>query len=554
MSDPLDRLAADAERLALGRRRVPGSTYRLQVHGGFNLRDLNRVTPYLRDLGITHAYTSPLLAAKPGSTHGYDVSDPGRLNPDIGTDEEFDAWVNRLRELGMGFLLDTVPNHMSIGGPNEWWADVLEHGPASPFAGYFDIAWDDHPRERLHGKVLLPILGQPYGAEIEAGRFRVDFAGGALAVRYGQLRLPIDPRTFGVILGPALDTARNVLAPDDPDLTELQSILTAVRNLPARTDATRAGDGWAESRVIKRRLAELAGRNEVIAGQIREAARQLSGSRGDPASFVGFEELLDAQAYRASFWRVASDEINYRRFFDVNDLAALSTEREEVFAAVHKKVFEWVGAGQVDGLRIDHPDGLFDPKQYLDRLQLYARQAAARHLLATRPDDYGGLNWSAAEAPLREQVAAGDSRPLYVVVEKILGQNEPLPADWATDGTTGYEFINAVNGLFIDPAREKDTTRVYRDLTAVDMPFDEVVYRCKFHLLQASLASELHVLAHQLDRLAQAQRWSRDFTLNGLRHALREVIACFPVYRSYVNGGVGERDRLVILQAVSRAK
>src|SRR5262245_1127786 len=332
MADPLDRLAADADRLAAERRCVPGATYRLQMHAGFNLRDAARITPYLHALGITHAYTSSVLAAKAGSTHGYDVVDHGRLNPEIGTDAELNEWVGGLRERGMGWVLDVVPNHMSVFGPNEWWQDVLEHGPASPYAGHFDIAWNDHPRERLHGKVLLPILGQPYGAESEAGGFRVEFAGGALAVRYGQLRLPIDPRTFGVILGPALDPARNVLAPDDPDLTELQSILTAVRNLPARTDATRAGDVWAESRVIKRRLAELAGRNEVIAGQIREAARQLSGSRGDPASFVGFEELLDAQAYRASFWRVASDEINYRRFFDVNDLAALSTEREEVFA------------------------------------------------------------------------------------------------------------------------------------------------------------------------------------------------------------------------------
>src|SRR5262245_40418343 len=554
MSDPVDRLTADADRLAAGRRRVPGSTYRLQVHRGCNLAELIRITPYLHALGITDAYTSPLLAAKPGSTHGYDVCDSGRLNPEIGTDEEFDAWTARLREHGMGLLLDTVPNHMSVGGPNEWWADVVEHGPASPFAGYFDIAWDDHPRERLHGKVLLPILGQSYGAEIESGRFRVEFADDALVIRYGELRLPIDPRTFAAILAPALETAREARGPEDPDVTELQRILTAVRNRPPRTDAERAAEGWAESRFIKRRLAELARRNEAIAGHIRATAERVSGAPGDPASFVALEELLDAQAYRPSFWRVASDEINYRRFFDVNDLAALSTEREEVFAAVHKKVFEWVGAGEVCGLRIDHPDGLFDPKQYLDRLQLYTRLACARHLLHTQADDYPGLTWVAAEGPLRERFAGNDTRPLYVVVEKILGNQEPLPADWATEGTTGYEFINVVNGLFVDPARERDMSRVYRDLTAVELHFDEIVYRSKFHLLQASLASELHMLAHQLDRLAQAQRWSRDFTLNGLRHAIREVVACFPVYRSYVNGGVGERDRLVILRAVARAR
>jgi (1->4)-alpha-D-glucan 1-alpha-D-glucosylmutase len=554
--DAIDRLAADAGRLAAGHRRVPGATYRLQVHKDFNLRDLVRITPYLHSLGITHAYTSSLLAAKPGSMHGYDVIDHGRLNPEIGTDAEFDDWIASLREHGMGLLLDTVPNHMSVGGPNEWWADVLEHGPASPFAGYFDIAWEDHPRDRLHGKVLLPILGQPYGAEIEAGHFRVEFADGAFVIKYGAMRLPVDPRTYGTILNPALESARAELGPDNAAVAELQSILTAARNLPPRSeaDAKRSAEGWNESKVIKRRLAELASKNDAIARHSGEAARRLSGAVGDPASFAGLEELLDAQAYRPSFWRVASDEINYRRFFDVNDLAALSTEREEVFAAVHRKVFEWIGAKQLDGLRIDHPDGLFDPKEYLDRLQVYAKLAAARHLLSTRPDDYPGLTWPAAEGLLKERFAADPGRPLYAVVEKILGEGEPLPSDWATDGTTGYEFINVLNGLFVDPAREGDMNRVYRDLTGQEIRFDDLVYQSKFHVLQSSLASELHVLAHQLDRIAQAQRWSRDFTLNGLRHALREVIACFPVYRSYVNGGVGERDRIVILRAIGRAR
>jgi (1->4)-alpha-D-glucan 1-alpha-D-glucosylmutase len=554
MSDALDRLAADADRLAMDRRRVPVSTYRLQMHAGFPLREAVRITSYLQDLGITHPYTSSLVAAKPGSTHGYDVTDPSRLNPEIGTDEEFDGWVAGLRGRGMGLLLDTVPNHMSV--PNQWIYDLLEHGPASPYAGYFDIAWNDHPRERLHGKVLLPILGQPYGAELEAGRFRVEFADGALALKYGEQRMPIDPRTYEVILSPALEAVRSELGPDHEDAVELQSVLTGVRHLPPRseTDPEKAHEAWIESRVLKRRLADLAGRSPVVTGHIAEIAKRLSGVAGDPASFSGLEELLDAQAYRPSFWRVASDEINYRRFFDINELAALNTEREDVFAAVHQKVFEWVGAGKLDGLRIDHPDGLFDPKQYLDRLQLHTRLAAARHLLDSNPDDYAGLTWAAAESPLRERFAADPKRPLYVVVEKILGEGEPLPADWATDGTTGYEFINLVNGLFVDPGREKEMTRAYRDLTGADTPFDELVYRSKFHMLQSTLASELHMLAHQLDRLAQAQRWSRDFTLNGLRHALREAIACFPVYRSYVNDGVGDRDKVDILRAMSRAK
>src|SRR5262245_47299357 len=221
MSEPsaLDRLAAAADRLAADRRRVPAATYRLQMHAGFPLREAVRITAYLQSLGITHAYTSSLVVAKPGSTHGYDVTDPSRLNPEIGTVAEFDAWIVDLRQRAMGLLLDTVPNHMSV--PNNWIYDLLEHGPASEYAGYFDIAWNDHPRERLRGKVLLPILGQPYGAEIEAGKFQVDFAEGALAILYADLRLPVDPRTYGLVLGPALEEARAGGGPDDRGRLEL---------------------------------------------------------------------------------------------------------------------------------------------------------------------------------------------------------------------------------------------------------------------------------------------------------------------------------------------
>lgn len=553
-ADAIERLARDADDLAGRRRRVPVATYRLQMHAGFTLRDAIRITPYLHSLGISHVYTSSILAAKPGSLHGYDVIDHGRLNPEIGADAELEKWIAGLREREMGWILDTVPNHMSVGGPNEWWTDVLENGPASPYANYFDIAWNDHPRERLHGKVLLPILGNPYGMEIEAGRFRVVFANGVLQIVYGEATLPVDPRTYGHVLSPALDAFREQAGAEHADVIELQSILTAIKHLPPRTDAERAGEACAECRVIKRRLADLSARSREFGEHLRAVETQINGVPGDPLSFARLEELLDLQAYRPCFWRVASDEINYRRFFDVNDLAALSTEREEVFAAVHRRVLAWVGEGALDGLRIDHPDGLFDPKQYLDRLQTHARLSTARSLLDRRPEHYAGATWQAAEGPLRERFALSPTQPIYVTVEKILGTGESLPEEWATDGTTGYEFVNVVNGLFVDQGHEQTKSKCYFELTGFGEPFDELVYTSKFHLLQSSLASELHMLAHQLDRIAQAARWSRDFTLNGLRHALREVIACFPVYRSYVNEGVGENDRLMILRAVARAR
>jgi (1->4)-alpha-D-glucan 1-alpha-D-glucosylmutase len=209
------------------------------MHAGFTLADAARITPYLHSLGISHVYTSPITAAKPGSTHGYDVIDHGRLNPEIGTEDELASWIATLRAVEMGWILDVVPNHMSVGGPNDWWMDVLEHGPASPFAGYFDVAWNDHPRAGLHGKVLLPILGSPYGAEIEAGRFVVDVVEGSLSIMYGSLRLPIDPRTYGLILGPVIEAAQELLPSDNLDLTELKSISTAVKHLPPRTDVER---------------------------------------------------------------------------------------------------------------------------------------------------------------------------------------------------------------------------------------------------------------------------------------------------------------------------
>jgi (1->4)-alpha-D-glucan 1-alpha-D-glucosylmutase len=556
MTDVFDRLAVDATKLAAARRRVPGATYRLQMHAGFTLNDARRILPYLHSLGVTHAYVSSLLSAKTGSTHGYDVRNHELLSAELGSDADFAAFVEEVRRLGMGLILDTVPNHMCVTCDNTWWYDVLENGPSSIYAAYFDIAWKDHPREQLHGKVLLPILGEAYAKTLEAGEFQPAFEHGAFLLHLSSHRLPLDPRTYGTILTPVLEAAKASFEPEDADLLELQSILSAIRHLPSRNeeDPKRIEEGRVEGPVIKRRLAALTERNQKLADEIQTALSRLAGTPGDPASFAALDQLLEAQAYRPAFWRVASDEINYRRFFDVNDLAALSTEREEVFRAIHKKIFDWLVDGVADGLRIDHPDGLFDPKQYLDRLQLAYRMACARHLLATKASDYPGLTWEQVRTPLRERFRAEPEHHLYVVVEKILGHNEPLPADWTTDGTTGYEFLNVVNGLFVDPAREDAVTGVFHLLTGFDEPFEQLVYEKKFQILQSLLSSELHMLGHQLDRLAQQERWSRDFTLNGLRHALREVIACFPVYRSYVNGEVHETDKPMIHRAVRRAR
>ncbi|HEY2784636.1 MAG TPA: alpha-amylase family glycosyl hydrolase, partial [Fimbriiglobus sp.] len=502
MTSAIDRLVTDSARLSADRRGTPAATYRIQMHRGFPFQKVAEITDYLHALGISHVYTSSLLTAKSCSNHGYDVTDHSRINPEIGTEQEFSAWVAGLRERKMGVILDVVPNHMSVSGENAWWADVLEHGPSSPYARYFDIAWANHFRQQLHGKVLLPILGESYGKAVDGGQFRPVYAGGAVWIELNGRRLPTDPRTWDAVLAPAVDGARAVTGQDTEGVLELQSILTAVRNLPSRneTDPEKVVIRRAEVAVIKRRLAELDRRYPTAAEEIRKAVAVLAGVPGDPAGMTGLDQFLDAQAYRACDWRVASDEINYRRFFDVNDLAALNTERPEVFEDVHRLIFEWLGRGLIDGLRIDHIDGLYDPRQYLDRLQTKYLTSTAKRLLAERPDDYPGLTWAEAEPVVASQTVSG--RPLFVVVEKILTGDETAPEDWATEGTSGYEFLNAVNGLFVDPAGETEITRIYEAFTGIDDSVDEIVYRKKFLVLQSSLTGELHTLSHQLDSLA----------------------------------------------------
>ncbi len=560
MVDEIDTLLAQTVEEITARRRFPEATYRLQFHAGFTFRDALRIVPYLHDLGVTHCYASPYLKARPGSQHGYDITDHSQLNPEIGSAEDYDAWVAALHEHGMGQILDMVPNHMGIlGNENPWWNDVLENGPSSPQAVFFDISWYSSPRQELWGRVLLPVLGAPYGQALEAGEIRLACEAGAFTVHYFEHRFPLDPHSYGLILGHRLGELEEALGAGSPALLEYQSILTAVKHLPLRSETApaRMAERHREKEVIKRRMAALAQESAAVRAHLGRALADFNGKPGDRHSFDLLDGLLNEQAYRLSFWRVASDEINYRRFFDVNELAALSMERAEVFTAAHALVLRLLAQEKVNGLRIDHPDGLYDPKQYLERLQRHYALVCARAVFESRPE-YRGRDWEEVEKPLLEAIArAGDGplrRPLYVVVEKILGAAEPLLETWPVYGTTGYEFLNVLNGLFVDMGGAGEMTRLYREWASDDTPFAELMYRKKYLIMQISLSSELHMLAHQLDRLAQKNRWSRDFTLNTLRHTLREVIACFPVYRSYSSEGeVSEQDRKYVLRAVRRA-
>jgi (1->4)-alpha-D-glucan 1-alpha-D-glucosylmutase len=538
----------------------PESTYRVQFHAGFTFRDALQIVPYLHALGITHCYASPLLQARSGSTHGYDITNYQAVNPEIGTEADYEALCQALQAHGMGQILDIVPNHMGIAGnDNQWWHDVLENGPASPYAGFFDIAWYASPRVELHERVLLPILGKSYGEALESQEIRLEYAAGTFTVHYFDHRLPVAPQSYAMILEYQRDELAFLLGEDAESLAEYDSILTAIRHLPSRgdTDPTRVAELQREKEVIKRRLAALTEAHPTVREFIAGNVALFNGTPGQPHSFDLLDTLLQAQAYRLCYWRVASEEVNYRRFFDINELAALSMEKPEVFAATHGLILRLLDEGKVHGVRIDHPDGLYDPQQYLHRLQEHYLLSMARGLLKTDLT-YQALSEQEIETLLSTAivqasgpVAAVLRQPLYIVVEKILGPRETLRQDWPVAGTSGYAFLNMLNGLFVDAEQRWALTRFYRDWTQDSRTFADVVYYAKRLIMQVSLASEVHMLAYQLDRLAQKHRWSRDFTLNSLRRALQEVIACFPVYRSYITGDeLHPDDRLYVQQAV----
>jgi len=368
--------------------RVPVATYRLQFNRGFTFEAARQVIPYLEALGVSDVYASSYLQARPGSMHGYDIADHSRLNPEIGTEEEFARFVGDLQARGMGQILDVIPNHMGIAAAcNPWWNDVLENGPSSAYAEFFDIDWDP-VKPQLANRVLLPILGDQYGQVLEEEELALEYADGAFSLRYHETRLPIAPRSATLILGHRLEALTATLGEGDPYLQEYQSIITALTNLPARTETApdRVRERMREKEVIRRRLAHLTERSEVIRASIEETVRNFNGKRGDPRSFDLLDRLLDDQAYRLAYWRVAAEEINYRRFFDINDLAAIRMENPAVFREAHRLILRLVEEGKLTGLRLDHPDGLFDPPRYFLALQ---RERFAQ-VVRARLDQQGG--------------------------------------------------------------------------------------------------------------------------------------------------------------------
>jgi (1->4)-alpha-D-glucan 1-alpha-D-glucosylmutase len=509
--------------------RVPVATYRLQFNRRTRFADAQTLVAYLHELGITDIYASPIFEARHGSVHGYDVTNPTRLNPELGTEEDFEALVQELKRHGMGLLLDIVPNHMAASSENQWWMDVLENGPSSPYASYLDIDWHPDPTSEVaENTVLLPILGNPYRSALENRELiaRLDEKG--FSIRYHEVRLPLDPKSYRVLLTYRLENLKDSLGHDDSAFQKLVDLIAGIERLPART-AANAADVEARRRdkeVIKQRLWRLYSTSPKIRDFIDENVSIFNGRTKDPRGLPLLDQLLADQTYRLAYWRDGTEKINYRRFFDISDLIGIRVEDPEVFEAVHSLASRLVQEEKITGLRIDHIDGLHDPLDYLRRLQ--------DRLGAGKP--------------------AGATPSFYVVVEKILGGDEELPENWPVCGTTGYDFLNALNAVFVDERGLKALDTTYRRFTGSQLDFAAVVYESKKRVMHELFKAELRTFGHRLGRLAQEHN-DRGPRPEELAEALLEVTACLPVYRTYVRGfEAAPRDRSYIKGAVEEAR
>lgn len=536
--------------------RIPAATYRLQLNHKFRFSDVKRIVSYLKDFGISDIYTSPCFKAKEGSLHGYDIVDHNTLNPEIGTEEEYHEMVQELGKYQMGQMLDIVPNHMCITSKeNTWWMDVLENGPSSPYANFFDIDWDPLKTE-LKNKILIPVLSAQYGIILERQELQLAFENGAFFIHYYQHKLPIIPKTYIDIFQHRSDELKNQLSAENPCFLELLSIITALSNLPAYTEKNpeKIAERYREKEIIKKRLWNLYNESSEIKAFIDENIRIFNGTKGKTESFDHLDKLLNSQIYRLSHWCVATDEINYRRFFDINDLAAIRMEYPGVFTETHKLIFRLIREGKVTGLRVDHPDGLYNPSEYFQNLQrncfLHKGLGALKNV-ADHPD---------IEAELVKQyddrlLSDPHMKPFYIVGEKILIKGEKSPEDWPIYGTTGYDYLNSLNGIFIETVNAKAFDDIYARFIKSKMNFQEIVYEKKILIMETVMSSEVNTLGHFLNRLSEKNRHTRDFTLNSLTVVIKEVIAFFPVYRTYIQSpGVSERDRRYIELTVSKAK
>jgi len=492
---------------------IPKATYRIQFNPSFGFQSASEIVPYLSTLGISHIYASPVFRARSGSVHGYDIVDPNQLNPDLGLNSEFEALIGACKNAEMGWLQDIVPNHMAFHYENQTLVDVLENGQSSQYYHFFDIEWD-HPYESVKSRVLAPFLGRFYSEALESGELSLKYDRNGFAVTYYDLLFPLRIESYARVLTYRLDALKGELGRDHPDYINLLGVLYVLETLESRDEVSERYD---QMTFIKRMLWELYNRNQEIRHFIDENTRLFSGIKGDPESFTQLDDLLHEQFFRLSFWKVANEEINYRRFFNINELICLRLEDDDVLNQTHTLIFALLGTDKINGLRIDHVDGLYDPAGYLEKVRK----------------------------------RAGDG---YIVVEKILGLEEALPSSWPVQGTTGYDFMNYLNGLFCVQENEKELNRVYTEFTGLKTPHEQLLSEKRRLIIDKHMGGDVDNLALLLKAISSRDRYGRDITLYGLRRALVEVLTFFPVYRTYI-GEVGstETDLAHIETAVEKA-
>ncbi len=486
---------------------IPVATYRIQLHADFGFDDAAKIADYLAELGVSHVYCSPYLQAAPGSKHGYDVVDHHKVNTELGGAEAHDRFCKRLGVCRLGQVLDIVPNHMAISGRlNRYWWDVLENGPASRYASFFDIDWQSS-EEKLRNKLLVPVLGEHYGRVIEKGDIQIKRNCGDFVVQYFDNEFPTSPRSVPQILE---------LAAHETGSDYLAFLCQSLRRLPrpSELDSESLAERYRDKHVIGDLLTKLFEQTPFIAEAVDHAVKEVN------RDCDKLDQFLEEQNYRLAYWETAKQELVYRRFFDVNTLVGLRMERPQVFAESHAVILNWLQEGVLDGIRVDHPDGLRDPKEYFERL----RQRAPN---------------------------------VWIVGEKILEPGEQMRGDWGINGTTGYDFLNEVGGLFVDSANEEKLNQIYRDFTGDSTDYAEVCRDKKHMVLRDLLGSDVNRLTALLNDIFQLHRARRDYTRRDASRVIRELVACFSVYRTYVapeRGEITDDDRRYIEEAVELAK
>lgn len=484
--------------------RIPVSTYRLQFNSAFRFEDALGLLDYLSTLGISHLYASPVLVSRHGSGHGYDVTDPAHIDPEIGSEEDFEALQTGLLSRDMRLLLDIVPNHMAANSENRWWMDVLENGGESAFASYFDVRW--HPASRnLDSKILLPVLGRPFGETLDRGELRLICQNGKFLIQYCESLFPLAPRSYSYVLKERLDDLKKSLGETSPAYEEYVGIVSTLSLL---SEAGRGGVTAGERRLRfeagRDRLKLLTENHSEVRAFIEATLSRFNGDVGDSASFRNLEQILAEQNYWLAYWQDANEAINYRRFFAISDLVGVRVEDPIVFEATHEQIFRLVAKGAVGGVRIDHIDGLRDPAGYLTKL--------GERIAST--------------------VTSGGEP--YVIVEKILAPHETLPEEWPVAGTTGYDFLNWANGVFVSPAGAKRLAGIYSRFTGEGAKFANILYEKKKLVMNSLLRVEMRSLGRQLAELAGKDRYAREILRAELLDALIETTACMNVYRTYV--------------------